>query len=639
MPKRPKQHQLEDLSRAKFQLCLPEEWVIRDKDKDYGIDCEVELFDEDENSTGILFYVQLKATGSKKESDIFNLDFKIETLEYFKQLEIPVLLARYSQHLDKTYVKWINEVDLTFAKENAKTFRIKIDETNEWSEESSIQIENDLKNVRVLNSGSFNFPLTYSINFKDDNIQGFSNSQFKIQLRNELSEYSDFLEYKPNNENHLININIDKNILLVQTSILKGVFFHNLDKRPTENFIEELSLDILLSLSMCMVMVGQIDYCGKIIFDNELDKRLIEKEELLLRLLPILLSSSYFENTLNLINDALDNKENEIILFPAIASLLLKSDTKIKKRITLIESFFKLQLKKAKKLNLDGLIATSHYNLGNFYRSKDRHKESINHYVEAKRYDSNYLKRSYYYREIAGVCFEVNKFKFSAEFYKKSIELGASNETKSLLGDALMFSGNYKEADNVFQDYITTTEKPNEEFLLKAILLQNIIENEKINFQNRKPEEADKIAGNKPSIGDIEKAFNKDLLSSLAWFNLGMIKKDDANFQEATFCFAMCASINLWDIEAWTFAFLAFINSGKEGDLLIGSLILKTAYWHNRDEFLMHLYGILEQDNESNAEIIKMIDKILTADNKMNEKSAVLRILDGEKYKEFELKK
>ena len=84
-------------------------------------------------------------------------------------------------------------------------------------------------------------------------------------------------------------------------------------------------------------MVGQIDYCGKIIFDNELGKRLIEKEELLLRLLPVLLSSSYFENSLNLINDALDNQENEIILFPAVASILLKYDTKIKKRIALIE--------------------------------------------------------------------------------------------------------------------------------------------------------------------------------------------------------------------------------------------------------------------------------------------------------------
>ncbi|WP_233900505.1 DUF4365 domain-containing protein [Tenacibaculum piscium] len=639
MPKRPKQHQLEDLSRAKFQLCLPEKWVIRDKDKDYGIDCEVELFDDNENSTGILFYVQLKATGSKKKSEIFNVDFRIDTLEYFKQLEIPVLLARYSQHLDKVYVKWVNQVDLSFAKEKAKTFRIKVQESDEWTQKTVNQIENDLNNVRLLNSGFFQFPLTYSINFEDDNIQNISNNQFKIQLRNEVNEYSDFLKYKNNNENYLINVSIDKNVLLVQTSILKGVFIHNLDKRPKENFIKILSSDILLSLAVCMKMVGQIDFCAKIIFENELENKLIEMNEILFLLLPELLSSSYFENTLNLINKVLNSKENEIVLVPAIISLLLKSDTKIKKRINQIESFFLSRLEKAKNIKLDSLTGSSHYNLGNFYRSKDRHKESIHHYVRAKRYDSNYLKRSYYYREIAGVCFEANKFKFSAEFYKKSIELGASNETKSLLADALMFSGNYKEADKLFKDYITTTEKPNEGFLLKAILLQYIIENQKINLQKRKSEEAYRIACNKPSISDIEEAFNKDLLSSIAWFNLGVIKKDNANFHEATFCFAICASINLWDIEAWASAFLSFINSGNERNLLIGSLILKTAHWLNQDEFLIHLYGILEEDNESNAETIKMIDKVLSTENKMNEKSSVLRVLDGEKYKEFEIKK
>lgn len=639
MPKRPKQHQLEDLSRAKFQLCLPEEWVIRDKDKDYGIDCEVELFDESENSTALLFYAQLKATASKKESEIFNVDLKIDTLNYFKQLEIPVLLVRYSKHLDKTFVKWVNEVDLTFAKKKAKTFRIKIQKDNdEWTEKTTKQIEHDLKNVRKFNSGSFGFPLSYSINFNDNSIQGLSNNQFKIQLRNELSEFNDFLEYKSKDENHLINISVENNILLVQTSILKGVFFHNLDKRPNENFIEELSLDILLSLSMCMVMVGQIDYCGKIIFDNDLEERLLEKEELLLRLLPVLLSSSYFENSLNLINKALDNSENEIILFPAVASILLKSKTKNKKRISQIESFFKSQLEKAKKLNLSGLIATSNYNLGNFYRSKDRHKESIYHYVQAKKYDSNYLKRSYYYREIAGVCFEASKFRFSAIFYEKSIELGASIETKSLLADALMFSGNYQKANKIFQEYINEVEAPNEEFLLKALLLQNIIENRKISSQIRKQDEADRIAGNNPSINDIENALEKDLLSSLSWFNLGMIKKNNSDFQESTFCFAMCACINLWDIEAWTYAFLAFINSGKEGNLLIGSLILKTAYYHNRDEFLVNLYGIIEQNGGQNTDIIKMIDNILVKDNNGIEKSATLRILDGEDYKEIEVK-
>jgi len=41
MPSRVKQHQLEDISRSKFSLSLPREWVMRDKDKDYGIDAEV----------------------------------------------------------------------------------------------------------------------------------------------------------------------------------------------------------------------------------------------------------------------------------------------------------------------------------------------------------------------------------------------------------------------------------------------------------------------------------------------------------------------------------------------------------------------------------------------------------------------
>lgn len=645
MPKRPKQHQLEDLSRAKFQLCLPEEWVIRDKDKDYGIDCEVELFDENENSTALLFYAQLKATASRKESEIFNVDLKIDTLEYFKQLEIPVLLVRYSQHLDKTFVKWVNEVDLTFAKEKAKTFRIKIQKENdEWSEKTVKQIENDLKNVRKFNSGSFGFPFSYSINFNDDSIQGLSNSQFKIQLRNQLNEFSDFLTYKNYDENYLINISIEKNVLLVQTSILKGVFIHNLDKRNRENFIEELSLDILLSLSMCMVMVGQIDYCAKIIFDNELENRLIEKEEFLLMLIPNLLSSSYFKNTLDLINKALDKNENEIVLMPAVTSLLLQSDTKIKKRIAQIESFFISRLEKTKKLKLDSLTATCHYNLGNFYRSKDRHKESIHNYVQAKNFDSTYLKRPYFYREIAGVCFECGKFKFSSIFYKNALKLGSPESNKRLLADALMFAGEYEEASNVFGEYISESEMPDEEFLLKSILLDQIVSQHNIKSQNRKIDKAKSFAAigeidkKEEQLKSLEKAFNLDMLSSLAWYNFGYLNQSENEFVKAMYCFSMAAIINLGDIEAWINAFLSFLNSGKEGDLLIGSLILKTAYWHNRDEFLVQLYSVIEQNGEQNTEIIKMIDNILTKDNNRNEKSATLRILDGEDYNEIEIK-
>jgi hypothetical protein len=70
----------------------------------------------------------------------------------------------------------------------------------------------------------------------------------------------------------------------------------------------------------------------------------------------------------------------------------------------------------------------------------------------------------------------------------------------------------------------------------------------------------------------------------------------------------------------------------------LGSLILKTAYWYNREEFLIHLYGIIEQNGEQNGEIIKMIDNIIINNNTIKEKSAVIRILNGENFEEIEIK-
>ena len=63
-PKRPRSHVLETESRQSFESAIPSEWVYRRKEDDYGIDGEVELFDDSGKTTGLLFYVQLKATDS-----------------------------------------------------------------------------------------------------------------------------------------------------------------------------------------------------------------------------------------------------------------------------------------------------------------------------------------------------------------------------------------------------------------------------------------------------------------------------------------------------------------------------------------------------------------------------------------------
>jgi len=78
MPKRPRQHQQEDSSKAIFIQKMPKHWVVREKSHDYGIDLEVEIFDKNDNATGLLFLVQMKSTSTKRKS----VDIQITTVNY-----------------------------------------------------------------------------------------------------------------------------------------------------------------------------------------------------------------------------------------------------------------------------------------------------------------------------------------------------------------------------------------------------------------------------------------------------------------------------------------------------------------------------------------------------------------------------
>ena len=83
MGQRTRNHLIEDESRLFFKKSLPKFWVCRDKNDDYGIDCEVEIFDNKGNSTGLVFWVQLKGTDSDKNKTIKSISFKNEKIIQF----------------------------------------------------------------------------------------------------------------------------------------------------------------------------------------------------------------------------------------------------------------------------------------------------------------------------------------------------------------------------------------------------------------------------------------------------------------------------------------------------------------------------------------------------------------------------
>jgi len=91
VPKRSRSHQLETLSEDRFRNLIPELWVVRRKDYDYGIDLEVELFDENESATGLMFYVQLKATDDQTKRNRISL--KEDSRSYYRSLRPPRTIA------------------------------------------------------------------------------------------------------------------------------------------------------------------------------------------------------------------------------------------------------------------------------------------------------------------------------------------------------------------------------------------------------------------------------------------------------------------------------------------------------------------------------------------------------------------
>lgn len=61
MPKRTEQHEIDRLAMNKLDGLIPVEWPRRRLDDDYGLDYNVEIFENGE-PTGHMFFIQLKGT-------------------------------------------------------------------------------------------------------------------------------------------------------------------------------------------------------------------------------------------------------------------------------------------------------------------------------------------------------------------------------------------------------------------------------------------------------------------------------------------------------------------------------------------------------------------------------------------------
>ena len=150
MPTRPLAHQLEDQSRLAFRQLLPPQWVCRDMSSDYGVDLQIEVFEEDGSSTGLKFYVQLKAT-TVRAGDDRKCRIKTETIGYFWSLELPCAIVHHQDGIDLPFsIKWSHTIDRYNWKPDAKSTTLAFDGSESWCEATPKKISGLLKNRTCL---------------------------------------------------------------------------------------------------------------------------------------------------------------------------------------------------------------------------------------------------------------------------------------------------------------------------------------------------------------------------------------------------------------------------------------------------------------------------------------------------------
>lgn len=144
LPQRVPQHISESASFKLFASKIPNQWIIRDiTERDYGIDCYLELVNDKNELSGELALIQLKSRDQIPwtKGDYYTLsNIDIATSNYWFQFAVPVFIFQTDLHREEVFFisvrHFIKQNFQEFSRQN--TFSYRIDKSNKFEGKAGI---------------------------------------------------------------------------------------------------------------------------------------------------------------------------------------------------------------------------------------------------------------------------------------------------------------------------------------------------------------------------------------------------------------------------------------------------------------------------------------------------------------------
>lgn len=602
MPQRSLSHQQEDESRWVFRSLFPRQWVVRDKVPDYGIDQEVELFNDDGSSTGVVFLAQLRATDAEDALRQSKTRISIEQLRYFASHDLPVLIFRYAAETGTYYFRWAHELTSEALKSKAKTLTIKFDEADAWNPESPAQVRQRLMHMRWLRSqvAAGTLPLL----IRCDGVAPSCRYDVLTKLRSAFDSVALFrtVDVPAADGLNFECIVDDQRVSICVGQI--GSYSAPIDLAAGAGAVANGALYSACALLVSLKLPVQAAELGRAIWRARAPAPAREHAYFasvaLLLDFPAAFGLAAL-NSLDVIND------ESYIWFAAIVSV---SPYKGPDREDFIVGFFE----SAAKCRLAGGdpdgAATCYYNIANVLRSARRLTLAVSYYNRARKMSPSYLKRPYFWRELAGVLFLAGKFRCAANAYAAGLTEDRSEVDSFCYADSLLFSGEFLSARTELCR-ITHSERfvLNAEVMVKGVFCDWLAKWTGRDGMDVRPSEAQTLLSKVVDYDndDAYEAYEKvlrtmDPFNCLCAFNLGVRLAHRQEHFDAAMLFLVAAFRLPNDTEAWSNASMSMINfatqAGPAGDRLnLLGAVLAVAYFMGGEDAFAHLRRLMLQQN------------------------------------------
>lgn len=435
MPKRPRSHQLEDISINKFQSLLPAQWVIRHKNKDYGIDLEVEIFEETSEATGLMLLVQIRATDKVEHSRKLSLTF--DQLCYFNSIDLPVLIIRYCSEGESFFCQWdFNIFTASSPRKNQKSFTYTFVENELWTDKTPESIKRTLETQRLVKR----YPPSARIVLQHDTSLLSSQDRFVAEkaISNAVTDAFKVLAH-PGSFDAAFAINVIAQPTLLQVGI---DCFASIQIVVESYETEQITTTLLYSITALLSNIRLTHQAERLSYSI-----LARGKSHYSRYLGYVASVSIATDLSKSVSLAVLNGIHGIHdhIYANYLDFIITSAGGDAHGNEAVMDFYTNALEAAHNIHYNA-EASVLYSIGNFIGLKRKFADALQAFNRARKLRPDYLNQDYFLHELGACLFSAGHYRCATKLYERAVRHNEGPIYRLHLGDALLFSGQIIEA-------------------------------------------------------------------------------------------------------------------------------------------------------------------------------------------------